>query len=68
MFTIEGLSDKQLEQIACNLRFTNDYNHLVSPSSLANHNDSAWVYEMVNRLKKDLSQFDKSAIKDYLDY
>lgn len=68
MFTIEGLSDKQLELIARNPQFTSDYNHLISPSSPANHSDAAWLYEMLNRLKKEPTQFDKRPIKDYLDY
>lgn len=68
MFTIEGLSDKQLGRIARNPKFKTDYNHLVSPTSPANHSDDAWMYEMLNRFKKDPSQFDKRPIKDYLDY
>lgn len=68
MFTIEGLSDKQLGRIARNPKFKTDYNHLVSPSSPANHSDDAWMYEMLNRFKKNPSQFDKRPIKDYLEY
>ena len=68
MFTIEVLSYKQLERIVHNPRFTNDSNYLVSSLSPANDIEFAWVYKMVNRLKKYLSQFDKGAINDYLGY
>lgn len=67
MFTIEGLSDKQLGRIARNPKFKTDYNHLISPSSPANHSDDAWMYEIMNRLKKDPKQFNKRPIREYLD-
>ncbi|AGP50154.1 hypothetical protein PSYCG_00150 (plasmid) [Psychrobacter sp. G] len=68
MFTIEGLSDKQLSRIARNPSFMADYNHLVSSNSAAGQDMNAWEFEMVNRLKKYPSQFNKYPIKDYLDY
>lgn len=68
MLTIEGLSDKQLGRIARNLKFKTDYNHLVSPSSLANHSDPAWTYKMLNRFKKEPLLFNKRPMKDYLEY
>lgn len=68
MFTVQGLNDKQLTRIARNKAFKNDYNHLVSPTSPANQSDDAWDFEMVNRLKKDPSQFTKRPIRDYLEY
>ena len=68
MFTIEGLSDKQLGRIVRNPSFMAEYNHLVSPTSLAGQSQQGWEFEMVNRLKKDASQFKKRPIKDYLDY
>jgi len=63
---IEGLSDKQLSRIARNQRFMADYNHLVSSTSAAGQNTTAWEFEMVNRLKKNPSQFNKSPIREYL--
>lgn len=68
MFTVKGLNDKQLGRIARNPQFITDYNHMVSPTSLAGQSSQAWEYEMVNRLKKDASQFKKRPIREYLDY
>ena len=68
MFTTEGLNDKQLGRIARNPQFITDYNHMVSPTSAAGQSDSSWEFEMINRLKKDASQFKKRPIRDYLDY
>ena len=68
MFTVEGLNDKQLGRIARNPRFITDYNHMVSPTSAAGQSDSGWEFEMINRLKKDASQFKKRPIRDYLEY
>jgi plasmid replication initiation protein len=68
MFTIEGLSDKQLGRIVRNPTFMAEYNHLVSPTSPAGQSQQNWDFEMINRLKKDASQFKKRPIKDYLEY
>ncbi|WP_313631635.1 replication initiation protein RepM [Psychrobacter sp.] len=68
MFTVEGLNDKQLGRIARNPSFMADYNHLVSSTSPAGQDSKAWEFEMINRLKKDASQFKKRPIKEYLDY
>lgn len=68
MFTIEGLSDKQLGRIVRNPTFMAEYNHLVSPTSPAGQSQQDWDFEMINRLKKDASQFKKRPIKDYLEY
>ena len=68
MFTVDGLNDKQLGRIARNPQFIIDYNHMVSPTSAAGQSDSGWEFEMINRLKKDASQFKKRPIKEYLDY
>lgn len=68
MFTVEGLNDNQLGRIARNPSFVADYNHLVSSTSPAGQNAKAWEFEMINRLKKDASQFSKRPIKDYLEY
>lgn len=68
MFTIDGLSDKQLGRIARNPQFIADYNHMVSSTSAAGQDEKAWEFEMVNRLKKDASQFKKRPIREYLEY
>jgi plasmid replication initiation protein len=68
MFTIEGLNDKQLGRIVRNPVFMADYNHLVSPTSPAGQSQKEWDFEMINRLKKDASQFKKHPIKGYLEY
>ena len=68
MFTVEGLNDKQLGRIARNPQFITDYNHIVSPTSPAGQSQQGWEFEMINRLKKDASQFKKRPIRDYLDY
>ena len=68
VFTVEGLNDKQLGRIARNPSFMADYNHLVSSTSPAGQDTKAWEFEMINRLKKDASPFNKRPIKDYLIY
>ena len=68
MFTVEGLNDKQLGRIARNPSFVADYNHLVSSTSPAGQDPNAWEFEMINRLKKDPSQFKKRPIREYLEY
>ena len=68
MITIEGLNYNQLGRIARNPRFIADYNHLVSSTSPEGQNPKAWELEMINRLKKDASQFKKRPLKDYLEY
>ena len=68
MFTIDGLNDKQLGRIARNPVFMAEYNHLVSPTSQAGQSQQAWEFEMVNRLKKHPTQFNKRPIREYLEY
>ena len=68
MFTIEGLNDKQLGRIVRNPAFMAEYNHLVTPTSPAGQSQHGWEFEMINRLKKDASQFKKRPIRDYLEY
>ncbi|MGP5065058.1 replication initiation protein RepM [Psychrobacter celer] len=68
MFTVEGLNDKQLGRIVRNPAFMAEYNHLVSPTSPAGQSQQGWEFEMINRLKKDASQFKKRPIRDYLEY
>ena len=64
--TINSLTDKQLARIAKNPQFISDYNHLVSPNSPANQSPQIWEAEMISRIKKDASIFDKRPILDYL--
>lgn len=68
MFTIEGLNDKQLGRIVRNPTFMAEYNHLVTPTSPAGQSQQGWEFEMINRLKKDASQFGKRPIREYLEY
>ena len=68
MFTVEGLNDKQLGRIVRNPVFMAEYNHLVSPTSSAGQSQQGWEFEMINRLKKNASQFSKRPIRDYLKY
>ena len=68
MFTIEGLNDKQLGRIVRNPTFMAEYNHLVSPTSPAGQSQHGWEFEMINRLKKNASDFQKRPIKEYLEY
>nr|WP_181717701.1 replication initiation protein [Psychrobacter sp.]QJS05839.1 initiator RepB protein, Rep3 family [Psychrobacter sp.] len=68
MFTVEGLNDNQLGRIARNKQFIADYNHLVSSTSPAGQTEQGWEFEMINRLKKDLTQFKKRPIREYLEY
>lgn len=68
MFTIEGLNNNQLGRIARNPSFIADYNHLVSSTSPAGQDPKEWEFEMINRLKKDATQFNKRPIRDYLEY
>ncbi|WP_348550016.1 replication initiation protein RepM (plasmid) [Psychrobacter sp. KFRI-CH2-11] len=68
MFTIDGLNDKQLGRIVRNPAFMAEYNHLVTPTSRAGQSQQGWEFEMINRLKKDASQFKKRPIRDYLEY
>jgi plasmid replication initiation protein len=67
MFTVEGLNDKQLGRIVRNPAFMAEYNHLVSPTSPAGQSQQGWEFEMINRLKKDASEFTKRPIRDYLE-
>jgi plasmid replication initiation protein len=61
-----GFTDGQLARIAANAQFKADYNHMISPTNPANHSPSAWVSEMVKRLKTDPSQFNKRPLEFYL--
>lgn len=63
---INALTDKQLARIAKNPQFISDYNHLVSPNSPANQSPQLWEAEMISRIKKDASIFNKRPLLDYL--
>lgn len=43
-----------------------EYNHLVSPTSTVGQSQKGWEFELMNRLKKDDSQFKKRPIRNYL--
>ena len=64
--TVSKLSDAQLARVVSSEQFKADYGHLVSPQSIANHNAQEWIKEMTKRLKKDMSQFQKRPLNDYL--
>ena len=68
MSTIDGLNDNQLGRITRNPSFMADYNHLVSSTSPEGQDSKAWEIEMIKRLKKDLLQFKKRPIREYLVY
>lgn len=44
-----------------------EYNHLVSPTSPAGQSQQGWEFEMINRFKKDASDFQKRPIREYLE-
>ena len=66
LFTIDGLSDAQLERITRSPLFLNDYASRVAPNSIQNQDMGAWTAHFVQELKKDASKFNKRPIKDYL--
>ena len=66
LFSINNLSDAQLARIARNKQFMADYNHLISPQSNANNDTNEWVKVMVTKMKKDIKQFSKKPLNDYL--
>lgn len=68
MLTIDGLNDMQLRRIVRNPSFVADYNHLVKSTSPAGQDSKIFESEMIDRLKRDVSQFSKRPVKDYLVY
>ena len=62
----DNLTDKQLERIARNKQFMADYNHLISPQSIANNDINEWVNVMVSKMKTDIKLFNKKPFSDYL--
>lgn len=67
LFTIDNLTDKQIEAIVCTEAFKADYNHLISPTSPANTDYRQWKPEMSKRLKSTPELFNKRPMKYYLD-
>lgn len=65
-FNIDGLNEAQLNRIVKNTCFLDDYNHMVSATSVANKDVNSWAQEMIKRLKKTPEQFNKRPIRDYL--
>ena len=68
LFTIDGLSDKQLGRITRSPLFQQDYASRVAPNSIQNQNMEAWTAHFVQELKKDATRFNKRPMKDYLNY
>ena len=66
LFSVNNLSDAQLARIARNKQFMADYNHMISPQSNANNDTNEWVKVMVTKMKKDIKQFSKKPLNDYL--
>ena len=66
LFSVNNLSDAQLARIARNKQFERDYNHLISPQSNANNDMNEWVRVMVEKMKTDISLFNKKPLIDYL--
>lgn len=67
LFTINGLSDKQLGRIVHSKSFMNDYSSRVTPQNAANHSSGEWIAHMTAWLKKDPESFNKRPMKEYLD-
>lgn len=67
LFTVDNLTDKQIEAIVCTEAFKADYNHLISPTSPINTDYRLWKPEMARRLKSHPEQFSKRPMKFYLD-
>lgn len=59
IFMIDRLTNKQLRRIARNERFLANYNHLVKSISPEGQDLDSWKFEMINRLKKDPTQFNQ---------
>lgn len=67
LFTIDGLTDKQLARVVHSVKFLSDYGHLVNSQNPANQSSNAWISHMVAWIKKDPSNFAKRPMKEYLD-
>lgn len=68
MFTIDGLTDKQLGRITRSPKFIKDYSDRISASSDINRDMNLWSTHFIQELKKDATKFSKRPIKEYLDY
>lgn len=62
----EDLSPAQLTRVTLSPKFISDYNHMISPNSPANQEQTAWVNEFVSRIKKDSHLFSKRPLEEYL--
>lgn len=67
LFTVDNLTDKQIEAVVCTEAFKADYNHLISPTSPINTDFRLWKPAMAKRLKSNPEQFNKRPIQYYLD-
>lgn len=67
MFTECELTDKQLATIVANPKFKSDYVALIASTHPACFSAEQWEAEMVSRIKKNPSQFDKRPLEYYLD-
>lgn len=67
LFTINGLSDKQLGRIVHSKSFMSDYSSRVTPQNAANHSSGEWITHMTAWLKKDPESFNKRPMKEYLE-
>lgn len=68
MFTVEGLSDKQLGRITRCPKFIKDYSHTISANSPINKDMNEWSDYFVQKLKTDPNFFSKRPVREYLDY
>lgn len=68
MFTVEGLSDKQLGRITRCPKFIKDYSHTISANSSINKDMNEWSDYFVQKLKTDPNFFSKRPVREYLDY
>lgn len=67
LFTVDNLTDKQIEAIVGTEAFKADYNHLISPTSPINTDYRLWKPEMAKRLKSNPELFNKRPMSYYLE-
>lgn len=69
MFTIDGLSDRQLGRIARSPQFCKDFGDLIPATSPINKDMNLWADEFIRRLKENPEPFNKKQpIREYLIY
>lgn len=66
LFTIDGLTDKQLGRVVHSIKFIADYGYMVTAQNPANQSSSAWISHMIAWLKKEPSKFTKRPMQEYL--